>query len=132
MLRRVLPPSAHTAVPLPAAAVVATVDLAGDAPVRRAMRRHPQAVRSYDLQGLGSIMLAGEEKPDIAAARCPTLVAVGSNDRAMPETAARHFASRLTCDHEFWVLPGGSHQLLLEHPDAFAPVAAGFLRRHLT
>jgi alpha-beta hydrolase superfamily lysophospholipase len=131
LLRRLLPAAAHAAIPLPAGAVVAGVDLAGDAMVRRAIRQHPQRVSSYDLDGLGSIMLAGEEKPDIAAARSPTLIAVGSNDRAMPETAARHFASRLTCEHELWVLPGGSHQLLLEHGDAFAPVAARFLHRHL-
>jgi pimeloyl-ACP methyl ester carboxylesterase len=29
------------------------------------------------------------------------------------------------------VLPGGGHQLLLDHPDAAAPAFAGFLREHL-
>jgi pimeloyl-ACP methyl ester carboxylesterase len=130
-LRRSLPPRRRAAVPIPAAAVVADVDLADDPTVRRAIRRHPQTVRTYDLDALGSILLAGEDKPDIAAARRPVLIAVGGNDRALPETAARHFASRLTCPHELWVLPGAGHQLLLEHPEAFAPVAADFLRRHL-
>lgn len=130
-LRRRLPARRLTAIPVPAAAVVADTDLIEDAVIRRAALRHPQAVRTYDLEGLGSILLAPEEKPDIAAASTPTLVAVGSNDRALSETAARHFASRLTGESELWVLPGGSHQLLLEHPDAFVPVAARFLLRHL-
>jgi alpha-beta hydrolase superfamily lysophospholipase len=131
LLRRVAPAGRHRSVPIPAASVVADVDLAADPVVRRALRHHPQAVRRYDLEGLGSILLSPEDKPDVAAARVPVLVAVGSNDRALPETAARHFASRLTCEHELWVLPGGGHQLLLEHPEAFAPVAGAFLRRHL-
>jgi alpha-beta hydrolase superfamily lysophospholipase len=130
-LRRALPPRRRAAIPIPAAAVVADVDLAEDPVVRKAILRHPQTVRTYDLEALGSILLAGEDKPDIAAARRPVLVAVGGNDRALPETAARHFASRLTCEHELWALPGGGHQLLLEHPEAFAPVAGEFLRRQL-
>lgn len=130
-LRRQLSPRHRAGVPIPASAVVADIDLAEDPSVRRTMIRHPQTVRSYDLEGLGSILLAPEDKPDIAAARRPALLAVGGNDRALPETAARHFASRLTCEHELWVLPGGSHQLLLEHPEAFVPAAASFLRRHL-
>jgi alpha-beta hydrolase superfamily lysophospholipase len=130
-LRRRLPTRRLAAVPIPAGAVVADADLVEDPYVRRTVVRHPLAVRTYDLEGLGSILLAGEEKPDIAAARTPTLVAVGSNDRALPETTARRFASRLTCEHELWVLPGGAHQLLLEHPAAFVPVAARFLHRHL-
>jgi pimeloyl-ACP methyl ester carboxylesterase len=30
-----------------------------------------------------------------------------------------------------WILPGGSHQLWLEHPDAFVATAASFLHTHL-
>lgn len=130
-LRRRLPARRQSLVPLPAPLVMADADMADDPAVARALREHPQAVRSYDLEALGSILLAPEDKPDIAAARAPVLVAVGSNDRILPATAARHFASRLTCPHEVWILPGGGHQLLLEHHEAFVPVAADFLRRHL-
>lgn len=130
-LRRRIPLARQSLVPLPAPLVMADADLADDPAISRALRTHPQSVRTYDLEALGSILLAPEDKPDIAAARRPVLVAVGSNDRVLPETGARHFASRLTCPHELWVLPGGGHQLLLEHPEAFVPAAASFLRRHL-
>lgn len=130
-VRRRLGSAAVEHIRLPAALVVADSDLIEDPHLRRAVLSHAQTVRSYDLDSLGSILLAGAEKPDIVAAATPTMVAVGSNDRALPETAARSFFSRLTCEKELWVLPGGSHQLLLEHPEAFVPVAAAFLRRHL-
>jgi alpha-beta hydrolase superfamily lysophospholipase len=130
-LRRRLSPGAQARLPIPASAVVAPGDLAGSPALARALRRHPQAVRRYDLAGLGSILLAPDDKPDIAAATAPLLAAVGSGDRVLPETATRHFVSRLTCVHELWVLPGGGHQLLLEHPEAFVPRAAAFLREHL-
>jgi alpha-beta hydrolase superfamily lysophospholipase len=83
-LRRRLPARQQSAIPLPALAVVANTDLAEAPSIAKAIRRHPQAVRTYDLQALGSILLAPEDKPDIAAGRCPTLIAVGSNDRALP------------------------------------------------
>lgn len=118
-------------VPIPALAVVAHPDLADSPAIARALIRHPQAVRSYDLAGLASILLAPDDKPDIAAAKAPALVAVGSNDRILPETTTRHFVSQLSCPHELWVLPGGGHQLLLEHHRAFLPVAAAFLHRTL-
>jgi alpha-beta hydrolase superfamily lysophospholipase len=130
-LRRRLPARQQSAIPLPALAVVANTDLAEAPSIAKAIRRHPQSVRTYDLQALGSILLAPEDKPDIAAGRCPTLIAVGSNDRALPATTARHFASRLSCPVRVWVLPGGGHQLILEHPTAFLPVAATFLREQL-
>jgi pimeloyl-ACP methyl ester carboxylesterase len=130
-LRRQLPPGSQRAVPVPVAGILADADLAAAPSVRAGLRRHPQAVRTYDLEALGSILLAPEEKPDLAAARRPLLIAVGGNDRALPVTAARRVASQLTCDHEVWVLPGGGHQLVLEHPDAFAPRAAAFLRGRL-
>jgi alpha-beta hydrolase superfamily lysophospholipase len=130
LLRR-LRPGQQARVTIPASAVVATSDLAASPALARALRRHPQAVRRYDLAGLGSILLSPEDKPDIAAATAPVLVAVGTNDRVLPETATRHFVSRLACPHELWVLPGGGHQLLLEHPEAFVPRAAEFLEKHL-
>lgn len=130
-LRQVLDPEQQARLPVPARLLVATGDLAANPGLARTLRRHPQAVGSYDLAGLGSLLLAPEEKPDLAAARAPLLVAVGAQDRVLPETHARHVLSRLSCPHELWVLPGGSHQLLLEHPEAFFPVAGDFLRRHL-
>jgi alpha-beta hydrolase superfamily lysophospholipase len=130
-LRRRLPPSGQARVPIPLGAVVAQGDLAANPALAAALRRHPQAVRRYELSGLGSILLSPDDKPDIAAATAPVLVAVGTNDRVLPETATRHFVSRLTCPCELWVLPGGSHQLLLEHPDAFIPRAAEFLAKQL-
>jgi pimeloyl-ACP methyl ester carboxylesterase len=131
-LRPRLPPGRQERIPIPSAAVVAWSDLAEDPSLVRAIRHHPQAVRRYDLAGLGSILLAPDDKPDIPAQRVPTFIAVGSADRVLPETPARHFASRLTCEHELWVLPGGGHQLLLEHPAALVPSVAGFLLPRLT
>lgn len=131
-LRRRLPVERQEAITLPASAVVATGDLADDPVLGRALRHHPQSVRRYTLAGLGSILLTPEDKPDVSAQAVPTFVAIGSNDRILPETTTRAFSSRLTAESELWVLPGGGHQLALEHPEALLPAAAAFLRRHLT
>lgn len=130
-VRRRLPVERQEAIMLPAAAVVATADLADDPVLGRALRRHPQSVRRYTLAGLGSILLTPEDKPDVSAQAVPTFIAIGSNDRVLPETTTRAFASRLTVESELWVLPGGGHQLMLEHPEALVPAAAAFLHRHL-
>lgn len=119
-------------VDVPASLVLAAGDIAAEPALSRALRRHPQSVRRYDLAGLASILLAPEDKPDIAAQTVPTLLAVGSEDRVLPLTTTRAFSSRLTCPHELWVLPGAGHQLLLEHPRALLPTVAGFLREALS
>lgn len=116
---------------VPTAAVVAPGDLAADPALSRRLRRHPQSVRSYDMGSLVSLFLAPEDKPAIPAQTTPTFIAVGSGDRVLPETATRAFASNLTCDHQLEVLPGGGHQLLLEHPEALIVQVAGFLRTRL-
>ena len=116
---------------VPAAGVIATPDLAQDPALATLLRTHAESVTSYDLTSLLSIFLTPEEKPDIAAQSAPTFIAVGSNDRVLPETATRAFASRLTCENEVWILPGGGHQLWLEHGAALVPHAAAFLHRNL-
>lgn len=117
---------------IPTSAVVAPQDLAADPDLSRVLRRHPQAVRSYDMGSLTSLFLTPEDKPAIEAQTTPTLVAVGTGDRVLPETSARAFVSRLSCESDLWVLPGGGHQLLIEHAEALAPQVGGFLRKHLT
>lgn len=130
-LQRWLDPEQLARVPIPVAAVVANADLAEDPRLARALVRHRQAVRRYDLASLASVLLTPEDKPAISAQRCPTFVAVGSADRVLPEIPSRAFVSRLTCESELWVLPGAGHQLLLEHPTALLPAVAEFLKRHL-
>jgi pimeloyl-ACP methyl ester carboxylesterase len=125
-----LSPERRRLIDVPIGLIVARSDLADDLRLARALRRHPDAVRRYDLAGLISIFLTPEDKPDVAAQQVPTFVAVGSNDRVIPETLARAFTSRLSCPSQLWVLPGGSHQLLLEHPRALLPAVAGFFREH--
>lgn len=119
-----------SALALPAAAVFAWSDQASDPRLVSRLRGHPQAVRRYDIASLTSLLLTPEEKPAIRAQKVPTLVAVGSQDRMLGETQARAFASQLSCEHEVWVLPGGGHQLLLEHSAAFLPVVAEFVAAH--
>lgn len=131
LLRRRLRWAEQEKVILPAAAVLAPSDMAADPALVRALRRHPQAVWRYDLAGLGSILLSPEDKPDVSAQHVPTMVAVGSMDRILPERHSRELLDGLTCPSELWVLPGGSHQLLLEHPRAAIPRMAAFLHRHL-
>lgn len=130
-LGRWLPAARQSAVRVPATALIANVDLAEDPRLSRALRRHPQAVRSYDLASLSTLFLSPQDKPDISAQRTPTFVAVGSEDRVLPATTTRAFTSRLTCEHELWVLPGAGHQLLLEHHAALLPDVARFLHKHL-
>ena len=127
-LRHRLTEEQQAAVPLPAAAVVAAADMAEDPRLVRALRRHPQAVRSYDLASLGSILLTPEDKPDVAAQSTPVLVVIGADDHVLPESTARHVASRLEGSATVWSLPGAGHQLLLEHPTAVLPVVADWLR----
>lgn len=122
-----LPPNVR----VPTSAVVAPADMAADPDLARVLRRHAEAVKSYDMDSLASLFLAPEDKPAIEAQTTPTFVAVGTGDRVLPETSTRAFVSRLSCESELHVLPGGSHQLLLEHPEALIPPAAAFLRKHL-
>ncbi len=100
---------------------------------RTALRlwRHPQAVRRYPLGALGELLLEPADKPDVAAARAPTLLVAGTADRTTPATMLRRVAGRLTAPHATWQLPGGSHQLLLDHPDALCAAVASFLRRRV-
>ena len=116
---------------IPTLAVVAATDLTADPQLSRRLRRHPQWVGSYDLASLVSLFVTPGDKPGLTAQTTPTLIAVGSEDRVLPETPARAFASHLTCEVQTWILPGGSHQLWLEHPDAFVATAASFLHTHL-
>ena len=124
--------TAMQVVRVPTSAVVAPTDMAADPLLARRLRSHPQAVRSYELASLVSLFLSPEDKPGLTAQTTPTLVAVGTADRVLPETPARAFVSHLPEEAQMWVLPGGSHQLWLEHPEAFVPPAADFLRKHLT
>jgi pimeloyl-ACP methyl ester carboxylesterase len=117
---------------VPTGAVAAPTDMAADPHLARRLRTHPQAVRSYELASLVSLFLTPEDKPGLTAQTTPTMVAVGSADRVLPVTPARAFVSHLPGESQMWVLPGGSHQLWLEHPDAFVPAAAEFLHKHLT
>ena len=117
---------------VPTGAVVAPADMAADPRLARRLRNHPQAVRSYDLASLVSLFLSPEDKPGLTAQTTPTMVAVGADDRVLPETPARAFVSHLPGESQLWTLPGASHQLWLEHPEAFVPAAAQFLRKHLT
>ncbi len=119
------------AVALPARLVVSRADFAADPELRDRLWGHPQAVRRYPVAGLGSILLAPDEKPDVAAQRVPVLIAVGSEDRTVAPTAARVVATRCSGDAQIWTLPGAGHQLLLEHHRAAVPRMAAFLHEHL-
>ena len=126
-----LAPQRRERLRVPLRALEAPGDLAADPSLARRLRAHPQAVASYDLDSLVSILARPENKPDITAQRKPVLIAVGGQDRILPEVPARVIASRVA-GAELWVLPGGSHQLLLEHHRALLPVVTRFLTRHLT
>ena len=117
---------------IPTLGVAATADLAADPALARRLRSHPQAVRSYEFESLVSLFLTPEEKPALTAQVTPTLVMVGSEDRVLPVTPTRAFVSHLPGPSQLWVLPGGSAQLWLEHPEAFVTRAAEFLRANLS
>lgn len=117
---------------IPTSAIVAPADLAADPDVSHVLRHSPGSVSSYDMDSLVSLFLSPEDKPAIEAQTTPTFVAVGSEDRVLPETPTRAFVSRLTCETELWMLPGGGHQLWLEHAEALVPQMGSFLRKHLT
>lgn len=117
---------------IPTSAIVAPADLAADPDVSRVLRHSPASVTSYDMDSLVALFLTPEDKPAIEAQTTPTFVAVGTEDRVLPETPTRAFVSRLSGESELWVLPGGGHQLWLEHAEALVPQAGAFLRKHLT
>lgn len=117
---------------IPTSAIVAPADLAADPEISRVLRHSPASVSSYDMDSLTTLFLSPEDKPAIEAQTTPTFVAVGTEDRVLPETSTRAFVSRLTGEAELWVLPGGGHQLWLEHAEALVPQVATFLRKHLT
>ena len=117
---------------IPTSVIVAPADLAADPDVSRVLRHSPASVTSYDMDSLVSLFLTPEDKPAIEAQTTPTFVAVGTEDRVLPETPTRAFVSRLSGESELWVLAGGGHQLWLEHAEALVPQVGGFLRKHLT
>lgn len=125
-----LSPERSARIRVPLRAMFPAADIANDPALVGRLLHHPAAVSSYDLGSLVSLLASPEDKPDIAAQQVPTLVAVGSHDRILPEVPARAFVSR-SSRTELWVLPGGSHQLLLEHHRALLPVATRFLVEHL-
>lgn len=131
-LRRRLPPGLAQRTPVPASLLVGRSGLAGDPDTATALWTSPQAVRRYPLEPIASLLLEPADKPDVAAARVPALLAGGEADPLQSPGSVRRVAARLTCPQRTWLLPGGGHQLLLDHPDAAAPVFAAFLREHLT
>lgn len=129
--RRRLPPRVQERLEVPARAILSPADLALHPVAARRLWRHPQAVRRYPLAALADVLLTPGDKPDLAAARAPTLLASGDADRVQTPVAVRQVQARLTCPQRTWALPGGGHQLLVDHPEAFVPVAGAFLREHL-
>lgn len=131
-LRRRVPPDAARRLPVPARWFLAPGGLSGDPATAAALWHAPQAVRRYPLEPLAGLLFEPADKPDLAAARAPTLLAGAGGDRLQPPAALRRVSARLTCPHRTWTLPGGGHQLLVDHPEAVAPTFAGFLREQLT
>jgi alpha-beta hydrolase superfamily lysophospholipase len=131
-LRRRLPPGVARRTPVSARLLVGRFDLAGDPATAEALWRHPQAVRRYPLEPLASLLLEPADKPDVAAARAPTLLAAGDADPLQQPGGLQRVAARLACPKRTWVLPGAGPQLLVDHPEAAAPTFGAFLREHLT
>lgn len=130
-LRRRVPPRLAQRTPMPSSLLVSRAGLAGDPDTAAALWSSPQAVHRYPLEPLASLLLEPTDKPDLAAARAPALLAAGGADPLQHPGALRRVAARMTCPQRTWVLPGGGHQLLIDHPDAAAPAFAGFLRERL-
>lgn len=130
-LHRMLGDHSNRYVPMPLSAIMSPSDLAFDPRLAARLVQHPQSVRTYDLQALGSILLSPEDKPSLAALTTPTLVLVGSEDSVIPATATHAAASQISGPVETWVLPGAGHQLLLEHYQAFIPRVGRFVHERL-
>jgi pimeloyl-ACP methyl ester carboxylesterase len=58
--------------------------------------------------------------------KAPTLILWGEADRLVPAAYGQAFASRLP-DARLEVIPGGSHMLIVEQPQAFAEATLAFL-----
>jgi len=125
--RRVGPALDH--LPVPARLLLDPAALSEHRRTALRLLRHPQAVRRYPLGGLGQLLLEPADKPDLAATRAPTLLVAGSADRTVPPGALRRVAGRLSAPHTVWQLPGGGHQLLVDHADALIGATTAFLRR---
>lgn len=59
--------------------------------------------------------------------KAPTLLLWGESDRLVPPAYGRAFESRMA-DARLEMVPGGSHMLIVEQPDAFADATLAFLR----
>lgn len=129
--RRRLPPRMARRTSVPSSWLVGRGGLSGDPATSAALWASPQAVRRYPLEPLASLLLEPADKPDLAAARAPALLAAGDADPLQQPGALRRVAARLTCPQRTWLLPGGGHQLLVDHAEAAAPAFAAFLRQHL-
>lgn len=125
-----LPRAIQRRIPLPTSTVMAPDDLSTDPEISAALRAHPQWVRSYDLEGLASILLSPRDKPDVGAQAVPTFICVGARDPILPAAEALRVAGRVA-QAETWVHPTAGHQLLLEEADEAIPRMGAFLRGHL-
>lgn len=131
-LRRRAPGGVIRRVRVPSRWILSPADFAGDPGTAVRLWHSPQAVHAYPLEPLASLLFEPANKPDLAAARVPALLAAGTADPLQPPAAVRRVAARLSCPHRTWMLPGGGHQLLVDHPEASAPAFASFLREHLS
>lgn len=130
-LRRQTPGGFARRVRVPARWILAPGQLAGDPGTAARLWRNPQAVRAYPLEPLAGLLFEPADKPDLAASRAPALLAAGTADPVQPPAAVRRVSARLSGPHRTWLLPGGGHQLLVDHPEASIPAFAAFLREHL-
>lgn len=130
-LRRRIPAGVARRVRVPSRWILAPGQLAGDPGTAARLWRNPQAVRAYPLEPLAGLLFEPADKPDLAASRAPALLAAGTADLLQPPAAVRRVAARLSSPHRTWLLPGGGHQLLVDHPEASIPAFASFLHEHL-
>ncbi len=121
-------PGAAERVRVPVGALLSRRDLAANAGVRARLWAHPHTVHSATLDGLASIFLHPERKPDLRALRVPLLALAGVGDGVVAPRVVRATCQRLGSHAETLLVPGARRAVLLDAPGFVLPRLATFLR----
>lgn len=93
-------------------------------------RNDPLVVWHYKFKSYRTIFTYNPNL-SISEMKTPVLVAVGENDKLVPLEHCKKAYDALTCQKEFYVMPGAKHQLLIDYSDRFVPIVDCWFKKTL-
>lgn len=93
-------------------------------------RNDPLVVWHYKFKSYRTIFTYNPQNT-IDEMKTPVLIAVGENDKLVPQEHCKKVYDTLTCQKEFYVMPGANHQLLMDYTEKFVPVVNNWFKKTL-